>query len=72
MIRLDKKDISILKILQSNGDVTNAELAKRVNLSPTPCFNRVKKLEEMGILGGKVSLVSAEKLGLNVNVFIHV
>ncbi|MDC0611474.1 Lrp/AsnC family transcriptional regulator [Vibrio sp.] len=72
MVKLDKVDIAILSQLQSNADVTNAELAKRVNLSPTPCFNRVKRLEEVGILNGKVSLVSADKLGLNVNVFIHV
>lgn len=72
MVRLDKKDIAILSQLQQNADITNAELAHIVNLSPTPCFNRVKRLEQMGILNGKVSLVSASKLGLNVNVFIHV
>jgi Lrp/AsnC family leucine-responsive transcriptional regulator len=72
MVKLDRKDISILKQLQNDADITNAELAKSVNLSPTPCFNRVKRLEDMGILNGKVSLVSAIKLGLNVNVFIHI
>ena len=72
MASLDKKDILILSQLQKNAGITNAELATSVNLSPTPCFNRVKRLEEMGILNGKVSLVSASKLGLNVNVFIHI
>lgn len=72
MAKLDKKDISILNQLQKNADITNAELASLVNLSPTPCFNRVKRLDKMGILNGKVSLVSADKLGLHVNVFIHV
>ncbi|MCE0495871.1 Lrp/AsnC family transcriptional regulator [Vibrio salinus] len=72
MVKLDKVDISILSQLQSNADITNAELSKRVNLSPTPCFNRVKRLEELGILNGKVALVSAGMLGLNVNVFIHI
>lgn len=72
MPKLDEIDISILSQLQSNADITNAELSKRVNLSPTPCFNRVKRLEELGILNGKVALVSAGKLGLNVNVFIHI
>lgn len=72
MVKLDNKDIAILNNLQINGDMTNAELASLVNLSPTPCFNRVKRLEEMGILNGKVSLVSAKKLGLHVNVFIHI
>ncbi|TXR53871.1 Lrp/AsnC family transcriptional regulator [Reinekea thalattae] len=72
MVKLDSKDISILNRLQANADITNAELASLVNLSPTPCFNRVKRLQEMGILNGKVALVSAKKLGLNLNVFIHV
>ena len=72
MVKLDRKDIAILNQLQGNADITNAELAKTVNLSPTPCFNRVKRLEEIGILNGKVSLVSAAKLGLTVNVFIHI
>ncbi|MFT2089446.1 Lrp/AsnC family transcriptional regulator [Paraglaciecola sp. 2405UD69-4] len=72
MVKLDNKDISILNNLQVNSNITNAELANLVNLSATPCFNRVKRLEEMGILNGKVSLVSAKKLGLNVNVFIHI
>ncbi|MCV2402476.1 Lrp/AsnC family transcriptional regulator [Marinomonas sp. C2222] len=72
MAKLDSKDISILNHLQKNADITNAELAKLVNLSPTPCFNRVKRLEEIGILNGKVSLVCAKRLGLNVNVFIHI
>ncbi|MDO6564544.1 Lrp/AsnC family transcriptional regulator [Amphritea sp. 1_MG-2023] len=71
-MRLDRKDIAILNQLQNNADITNAELAERVNLSATPCFNRVKKMEELGVLNGKVSLVSAAKLGLRVNVFIHV
>ncbi len=72
MPKLDEIDISILSQLQSDADITNAELSKRVNLSPTPCFNRVKRLEELGILNGKVALVSAGKLGLDVNVFIHI
>lgn len=72
MAKLDNKDISILNILQTNADITNAELANLVNLSPTPCFNRVKRLEEMGILNGKVALASATTLGLNLNVFIHI
>ncbi len=72
MVKLDSKDISILNHLQENADITNAQLAEKVNLSPTPCFNRVKRLEEAGILNGKVSLVDADKLGLHVNVFIHI
>jgi len=71
-MKLDTKDIAILNQLQNNADITNAELAQKVNLSATPCFNRVKKMEEAGVLNGKVSLVSAAKLGLEINVFIHI
>jgi len=71
-MHLDRKDIAILSQLQNNADITNAELAEKVNLSATPCFNRVKKMEEMGLIRGKVALVSASKLGLKINVFIHV
>lgn len=72
MIKLDKTDIAILNYLQEDANITNAELAKKINLSATPCFNRVKRLEEMGLFQAKVVLVPAQKLGLHVNVFIHV
>ncbi len=72
MITLDKTDIKILSALQDNARITHAELAKRVNLSTTPCYNRVKALEESGLIRQQVTLLEAEKLGLNVNVFIHV
>ncbi len=72
MINLDKTDIKILNALQENSRVTHAELAKQVNLSTTPCYNRVKALEEKGLFKQQVTLLEAEKLGLNVNVFIHV
>lgn len=72
MIKLDKTDIKILRALQDNARITHAELANRVNLSTTPCYNRVKALEESGLIRQQVTLLEAEKLGLNVNVFIHV
>lgn len=48
------------------------ELARAVNLSSTPCFNRVKAMEELGLIRQQVTLLAPELLGLNVNVFIHV
>ena len=47
--RLDRIDIGILSQLQQNARITNAELARAVNLSPTPCFNRVRALEKLGL-----------------------
>lgn len=72
MRKLDRTDIGILNRLQDNARVTNADLARAVNLSPTPCFNRVKAMEEMGLIRRQVTLLAPELLGLNVNVFIHV
>jgi DNA-binding Lrp family transcriptional regulator len=72
MKKLDRIDIGILNSLQSNARVTNADLARSVNLSPTPCFNRVKAMEESGLIKRQVTLLEPELLGLHVNVFIHV
>jgi DNA-binding Lrp family transcriptional regulator len=72
MRKLDRIDIGILNRLQENARITNAELAKSVNLSPTPCFNRVKAMEELGLIRQQVTLLAPAVLGLHVNVFIHV
>ncbi|TKC89721.1 Lrp/AsnC family transcriptional regulator [Trinickia terrae] len=70
--RLDRIDIGILNQLQQNARITNAELAKAVNLSPTPCFNRVRALEKLGLFKQQVTLLDPEPLGLRINVFIQV
>ncbi len=72
MRKLDRTDIGILNRLQENARITNAELARAVNLSSTPCFNRVKAMEELGLIRQQVTLLAPELLGLHVNVFIHV
>ncbi|UVO17481.1 Bkd operon transcriptional regulator BkdR [Stutzerimonas stutzeri] len=72
MRKLDRIDIGILNRLQEDARVTNAELARAVNLSSTPCFNRVKAMVELGLIRQQVTLLAPELLGLNVNVFIHV
>tara|TARA_Y100000310_G_C20610184_1_gene777600 strand:+ start:562 stop:1053 length:492 start_codon:yes stop_codon:yes gene_type:complete len=72
MSHLDKTDILILNQIQENARITHAELAKAVNLSTTPCYNRIKAMEEKGLIKQQVTLLEAEKLGLTLNVFIHV
>lgn len=69
MDRLDKK---ILSILQSDGSITNLELAERVGLSPTPCARRVKQLEEAGYISSCVMLLDRKKLGLGLTAYLHV
>ena len=71
-MKLDRIDIAILQQLQLNARVTNVELAREVNLTPSPCFSRVRALEESGVIQGHVTLLNAERLGLRLNVFIQV
>lgn len=70
--KLDRIDIAILNELQQNARITNAELARAVNLSTTPCFNRVRALEKLGLIKQQVTLLNPEPLGLRINVFIQV
>ncbi len=72
MKKLDKVDIGILNLLQEDAGMTNAELAKAVHLSATPCYNRVKAMEDLGLIQRQVTLLDPEILGLHLNVFIHV
>lgn len=69
---LDKTDLRILDELQNDARITNVELARRVNLSPSPCLARVRALEEAGVIRRHVTLLSPQALDLNLNVFIHV
>jgi len=71
-MELDAIDIRILRELQSDGSLTNVELAKRVHLSPSPCLARVRALEQKGIIERYVALANATALGLGLNVFINI
>jgi len=66
---IDKK---ILTVLQENSDLTNNELADMVGLSTAPCWRRVKRLEDMGLITKRVSLLDPKMLGLNIVVFASV
>jgi len=70
--KLDKIDLSILKILQENSKITNLELSKKIGLSPAPTLERVKKLEATNIIESYHAKVNAEKIGLNVRTFVLV
>ncbi len=71
-IPLDAKDLAILEALQSDGRLSNQDLANRVALSPSPCWRRVRRLEESGIITGYVALVDPEAAGLPVLAYAHV
>lgn len=63
MIKLDDRDLHILSVLQNEGRITKTELAKRINLSPAPCWERLKRLEDAGVIEGYNARVSLDKLG---------
>lgn len=71
-IKLDKIDRKILSILQSNGKLTNQEVAEKINLSPSPCLRRIKQLEESGVIRQYVALVDPEKIGLGLLAYVNV
>jgi len=69
---LDRIDCNILKILQQDGRISNVKLAKVINLSPTPCLERVKRLEKEGYIKGYIALLDSELLGAALVSFIEV
>jgi len=69
---LDKIDISILKALQENARITNKELAAKVHLSPSPVYERLKRLESEGYIERYTAVLNAEKLNLGFIVFCSV
>ena len=69
---LDKTDRELLRLLQSNARASNALLAERINLSPTPCLRRVRKLESSGVIKGYAAVVDPAAVGLRVAAFAFV
>lgn len=69
---LDATDITILKILQENASLTNKQIAARVHLSPTPVFERIKRLREQGYIKNFVAVLDAEKLNCSFVAFCYI
>ncbi|MEM6481106.1 MAG: Lrp/AsnC family transcriptional regulator [Pseudomonadota bacterium] len=67
--KLDRIDIKILAALQENGRISNVELSELVNLSPSPCLMRVKKLQAAGYISGYTARIDVAKLGETLTVF---
>jgi Lrp/AsnC family transcriptional regulator of ectoine degradation len=70
MIRLDDRDIAILKVLAREGRLSKADLARRINLSPTPCWERLKRLEKAGIIEGYSARIALKKTAPHVTIFV--
>ncbi|WP_100641739.1 Lrp/AsnC family transcriptional regulator [Alteromonas facilis] len=72
MHKLDATDKRILDILQKDASISVSEIAERVNMSQPPCWRRIKRLEENGIIERRVALVNRKKLGLNVIIYVEI
>jgi len=71
-MKIDSMDIKILSELQRNGKITNVELSEIVNLSPSPCLLRVKKLQAVGYISGYHAEINVSKLGQTLTIFTEI
>ena len=72
MSALDATDMRILSALQTDGRITNQDLADRVNLSPSACLRRVRRLEEDGVIDGYGARLNPKAVGRSSNIFIEI
>jgi DNA-binding Lrp family transcriptional regulator len=71
-MQIDDTDRRILRVLQREGRISNAELAERVHLSASACHRRVQRLEAAGMIRGYVALLDARRLGVPATVFVEI
>ena len=71
-MKLDSTDLQILALLQEDAALSVADIASKVNLSQTPCWKRVQRLKETGVIRAQVALCDARKLGVGTTVFVAV
>ncbi len=69
---LDDKNRKILEILQEDAKISIKEIAKRINLSFTPTYERIRQMEEAGIITGYMAIINRQKVGLKVSAFCNV
>jgi Lrp/AsnC family leucine-responsive transcriptional regulator len=72
MENIDAVDRRLLKALQEDGRISNAELARRCNLSPAACFERVRRLREKKVITGYAALIDPAKVGRGLMIFVEV
>lgn len=72
MLTLDDTDRAILTIIQQDTSLAVADIARRVKLSVTPCWRRIQRLEEQGVIRRRVALLNGDKIGAGLSVFVAV
>lgn len=71
-IDLDAADRRILRIMQEDASLTNGEIAERAALSPSPCWRRIQRLRDLGVIAKQVVVLDRTKVGLNAQIFAQV
>lgn len=69
---MDRLDREILRLISSDATLSLADIAERVGLTPTPCWKRIRRMEESGIILRRVAVIDPAKVGLPVSVFVEV
>lgn len=70
--QIDEIDRRILMLIQHDASLTTSEIADKIGLSQAPCWRRIKKLEDSGVIRKRVTLVDHKKVGLPVMIFAHI
>ena len=68
-MKLDRQDIAILKLLQRDATPSTAAIAEKINVSQSPCWRRINRLEQAGLIDRRVALLNRDELGMEVVVF---
>ncbi len=71
-VELDEFDLKILSVLQEDASLSTQEVADRVGLSQSPCWRRIRRLEEDGIIRGRTAIVDRQSLGFVLQFFVQV
>ncbi len=71
-LKLDETDLALLNLLQKDGRLSNVKLAEKLNLSETPCWRRLKRLEESGYIRGYQAKLNRQLLGFGVLAFVQI
>ncbi|MEH6452085.1 MAG: Lrp/AsnC family transcriptional regulator [Psychromonas sp.] len=70
--KIDDIDKQILKLLQTDASLSLQQISEQLNLTTTPCWNRIKRLESSGVIKQRVALVNAQKIGLDLIAFVQI
>ena len=71
-VELDRVDREILRLIAVDASLSLAEIAGKVGLTPTPCWKRIRRMEQDGVITGRVAVLNAARIGLPVSVFVAV